>query len=474
MLMRKLVECVPNFSEGRDRVKVEAIAKAIASAPGAAVLDLELDADHNRSVITFAAPPESAVEAALNGIGKAAELIDLNHHTGVHPRIGAADVVPFVPLAGVSMEDCVKLAERAAAEMWKRFGVPAYLYEAAARRDDRRGLENIRRGQFEGLREAVKTDPERAPDVGGPELHPTAGATVTGARKFLIAYNINLASSDLALAKAIAKAIRTSSGGMPCVKGMGVLLESRGIAQVSMNLTDFETTPVHAVYERVRVLAAEQGVSIAGSEIIGLIPKRAIEMTAEHFLRVEGFRPSMVLENRLEEAMEGRTGLNEFLEALAAPTPTPGGGSASAGAAAMAAALGEMVARLSKIAHGSFGQDRTWFAAAVERDSASYDAVVAAYRRPKGSEGRAEAIDAAMRGATLVPLETAERVFALSARLGELSEASPSKFASDVTTARALAGAARTGALANVEINLSGLPDGTFKDEVMARLRTIS
>lgn len=472
--MRKLVECVPNFSEGRDRAKIEAIARSIASAPGAAILDIELDADHNRSVITFAAPPETVVEAALNGIGKAVESIDLNLHSGVHPRIGAADVVPFVPLAGVSMEDCVKLAERAAAEMWKRFGVPAYLYEAAARREDRRGLENIRRGQFEGLREAVKTDPERAPDVGGPELHPTAGATVIGARKFLIAYNINLDSPDLDLAKQIAKTIRTSSGGMPCVKGMGVMLESRGIAQVSMNLTDFETTPVHAAYERVHELAAEQGVAIAGSEIIGLIPKRALEMTAEHFLKVEGFRPSMVLENRLEEALEGRTGLNEFLDALAAPTPTPGGGSASAAAAAMAAALGEMVARVSKLDHSSFGQDRAWFAAAVERDAASYDAVVAAYRRQKGSEGRVEAIAEAMRGATLVPLETAERAFALAARLKDLAASSPAKFASDVATAAALAGAALAGSLANVEINLSGMPDGEFKDQVQARARAVS
>jgi glutamate formiminotransferase len=465
---------VPNFSEGRDRSKVEAIAEAIASAPGAAILDLELDADHNRSVITFAAPPESVVEAALNGIGKAVELIDLNHHTGVHPRIGAADVVPFIPLSGVSMEECVKLAGKAAGEMWKRFGVPAYLYEAAARREDRRGLENIRRGQFEGLREAVKTDPDRAPDVGGPELHPTAGATVTGARKFLIAYNVNLDSPDLALAKRIAKTVRTSSGGMPCVKGMGVMLESRGIAQVSMNLTDFETTPVHAVYERVRELAAEQGVSIAGSEIIGLIPKRAIEMTAEHFLTVEEFRPSMILENRLEEAMEGRTGLNEFLESLAAPTPTPGGGSAAAAAAAMAASLGEMVARLAKLPSEPFGQDRMWFAAAVERDAASYDAVVAAYRRPKGAEGRAEAIHAAVQGATLVPLETAERVFALARRLVELSAAAPTKFGSDLATAQALAAAARTGALANVEINLDVLKDEVFRSEVNGRLRAIS
>lgn len=472
--MRKLVECVPNFSEGRDRTKVEAIAAAIASAPGTVVLDMEMDADHNRSVITFAAPPETVVEAALNGIGKAVELIDLTRHTGAHPRIGAADVIPFVPLAGVTLDQCVKLAEKAAAGIWKRFGVPVYLYEAAARREDRRGLENIRRGQFEGLREAVKTDPERAPDVGGPELHPTAGATVTGARKFLIAYNVNLQSDDLALAKEIARTVRASSGGMACVKGMGVMLESRNIAQVSMNLTDFETTPVHEVYERVKQLAEARGVGIAGSEIIGLIPKRAIEMAAEHFLRVEEFRPSMVLENRVEQALEGRTGMNEFLEGLAAPTPTPGGGSAAAAAAAMAASLGEMVARLSKLPADEYEADRKWLAKAVERDAESYDAVVAAYRMPKDSEGRSDAIREAMKGATLVPLETAERVHTLSARLADLAGICPAKVASDVVTARALVGAARTGALANVEINLGGLEDEGFKAEVQARLLSIS
>ncbi|MBI4891390.1 MAG: glutamate formimidoyltransferase [Acidobacteria bacterium] len=467
-MSRKLVECVPNFSEGRDRAKVESIAAAISAFPGTAILDLELDADHNRSVITFAAPPETVVEAALAGAARAAAIIDLTSHTGVHPRIGAMDVLPFVPLAGVTLEDCVALAQRAAAELWKRLRIPVYLYEAAARRPDRVNLENIRRGQFEGLREEVRTNPDRAPDFGDPELHPTAGATVVGARKFLIAYNINLDTPDLDLAKRIAKSIRQSSGGFPCVKAMGVPLTSRGLAQVSMNLTDFETTPVHQVFEAVRIQAAEAGVSVAGSEIIGLIPKKALEMTADFYLQVENFQPSMVLENKLAEALENRSGLNEFLDALAAPTATPGGGSAAAASAAMAAALGAMVARLSKFDPAPYEADRAWFSEAVQRDAGAYNAVVAAYKRPKAE--RQPFVDAAMQGATAVPLEVLQRAAALAAALEKLAAESPSKFASDVITARALAAAAQAGARANVDINLAYLPDGDFKSSVLAAI----
>lgn len=470
-MSRKLVECVPNFSEGRDRGKVDQIAAAISAWPGAVVLDLELDADHNRSVITFVAPPETVVEAALAGAAKAAELIDLTKHQGVHPRIGATDVMPFVPLEGVTLEDCVKLAEQAAAEMWKRLRIPTYLYEAAARRPERMNLENLRRGQFEGLREEVRTNPDRAPDFGEAELHPTAGATVVGARKFLIAYNINLATADVEIAKRIAKGIRHSSGGFRFVKAMGVPLASRGLAQVSMNLTDFESTPVHRVFECVRSEAARYGVAVAGSEIIGLIPKKALEMTADFYLRVENFQPSMVLENRVADALAGRSGLNEFLDALAAPTPTPGGGSASAAAAAMAAALGAMVARLSKLDPAPFEEDRAWFAAAVQRDADAYNSVVAAYKRPKAE--RAPFVEEAMKLATTVPLEVLQRAAALAAALERLAADSPSKFASDVTTARALAQAAQTGARANVDINLAYLPEGDFKAGVLAALATL-
>ncbi len=467
-MSRKLVECVPNFSEGRDRQKVDAIAAAIQGVPGAIVLDMEMDADHNRSVITFVAPPETVMDAALAAASKAAELIDLTTHQGVHPRIGATDVIPFVPLEGVTLEECVQIAGKTAAELWKRLRIPAYLYEAAAKRQDRVNLENIRRGQFEGLREEVRTNPDRAPDLGDPELHPTAGATVVGARKFLIAYNINLGTADVEIAKRLAKGIRHSTGGFRHVKAMGVPLESRGLAQVSMNLTDFEATPVHRVFECVRSEAERFGVPVVGSEIIGLIPKKALEMTADFYLRVENFQPSMVLENRVAQEMSKKSGLSEFLDALSAATPTPGGGSASAAAGAMAAALGAMVARLSKLDSSHFEEDRAFLAEAVQRDADAYSAVVTAYKKPKDERG--PFVEEAMKGATQVPLEVLERTRALSQRLEQLAASSPSKFGSDVTTARALAEAAQKGARANVEINLPYLPEGDYRSAVEAVL----
>jgi len=376
-------------------------------------------------------------------------------------------VVPFVPLEGVTMDECVKLAERMGAEMWKRFQVPVYLYEAAARRPDRVNLENIRKGQFEGLREAVKTDASRAPDIGEPVLHPTAGATVVGARKYLIAYNINLGTPDVEIAKKIAKAIRQSNGGFRFVKSMGVPLASRNLAQVSMNLTDFEQTPIHRVFETVKAEAARYGVAIVGSEIVGLIPKKALEMTADYYLRVEGFRPDLVLENRLEAG-----GLNEFLDDLAAPTAAPGGGSAAAAAGAMAAALGGMVARLSKLAAQEWEDERAFLTAAVTRDAEAYRAVVAAYKKPK--EERGPYVAEAFKGATLVPLEVAEHTSGLQKRLEELAKNTASKFASDVQTGIGLAGAALNGALANVRINIDSLQDGAFRDEVERRLAAIS
>src|ERR1700677_831599 len=270
--MKRLVECVPNFSEGRDLAKVDAIVAAMREVPGVYLLDRESDADHNRSVITLAGAPEDVAEAAIRGVGRAAQLIDLTQHTGAHPRMGAADVVPFIPISGVTLEECVDLARHVGREIWQRFHVPVYFYEAAAATPERVNLENIRRGQFEGLREVAATDPERAPDIGGTGLHATAGATVVGARKPLIAYNIYLNTPDAAIAKQIAKTIRFSSGGFPFVKAMGLHVASRNLAQVSMNLTDYEQTPIHKVFEAVKQQAASLGISILSSEIVGLIP----------------------------------------------------------------------------------------------------------------------------------------------------------------------------------------------------------
>src|SRR5574341_362450 len=281
MPMKRLIECVPNFSEGRDPAKVEALVSAMQSVAGVCVLDKEMDADHNRCVITLAGEPEPVAEAALRGVGKALELIDLTKHSGEHPRLGATDVVPLIPIEGVRIEDCVALARKVGREIWERYRIPVYFYEAAATRPERINLENIRKGQFEGVREEVLKNPDRTPDVGEPRLHPTAGATVVGARKFLIAYNIDLNTPDVEIAKKIAKAIRFSSGGLRFAKAMGVDLRARNLAQVSINMTDFEQTPLHRVFEMVKREAARYGVLPVGSEIVGLIPKKAIEMTAE-------------------------------------------------------------------------------------------------------------------------------------------------------------------------------------------------
>src|SRR5580700_4781534 len=336
--MKRLIECVPNFSEGRDPAKVDAIVSAMGAVVGVYVLDREMDADHNRCVVTLAGEPDAVAEAALRGVGKALELIDLTTHTGAHPRVGAADVIPFIPIHGVTIEDCVALARRVGKEIWARYRIPVFFYEAAATRPDRANLENVRRGQFEGLRDEMKRNHERQPDVGEPKLHPTAGVTVVGARKFLIAYNVNLNTSDIGIANKIAKAIRFSSGGLRYVKSMGVELKARNLAQVSINLTDFEQTPMHRVYEMVKREAERHGAVPVGSEIVGLIPKKAIEMAADFFLQLENFSPAQVFENKLEAALSGAplkatentklaTLARPFLDAVAEPSATPGGGS---------------------------------------------------------------------------------------------------------------------------------------------------
>jgi len=295
-----LIECVPNFSEGRDACVIDAFELAIGSVSGSLVLHRTSDPDHNRSVITFVGEAEPVVESAVRAAARAAELIDLNHHRGVHPRVGALDVLPFVPLGGATIEDCVAVARRAGERIWKELGIPVYFYEAAATRPDRVKLENVRRGQFEGLRDAGISSDSKRPDLGGPGLHPTAGAVIVGARKILIAFNINLRTSDLEIARSIAKRIRASSGGLPGIKALGLPIVSRDLVQVSMNITDFEQTPVHVVYSEVARLAAAQGIEIETSELIGLMPRRAMEMAAAALLKLSTFESQQLIENRIE------------------------------------------------------------------------------------------------------------------------------------------------------------------------------
>jgi glutamate formiminotransferase / 5-formyltetrahydrofolate cyclo-ligase len=292
-----VVECVPNFSEGADARRVEAIVGAMRMGE-VHLLDLSMDADHNRSVVTIAGSPAAVVEAAVRGVGRAVELIDLNRQKGEHPRIGAADVIPFVPISGIRLEQCALLARQAGLEIWRRFGVPVFFYEAAAARPDRANLEDLRQGQFEGLREAVRKDPSRQPDLGGPDLHPTAGACAVGARKFLVTYAISFDSSDVAMVRAMAREIRAAWAGPRGVKAM--VIPAHGRTQLSLNITDFEATPISAVHHKVVSLAARHRESIAATEIVGLIPEAACERESDWMRQLSGFDPATkILERRL-------------------------------------------------------------------------------------------------------------------------------------------------------------------------------
>jgi len=438
-------------------------------------------------VITLVGEREAIQEAAIRGVGKAAELIDLTRHQGAHPRMGAADVVPFIPIDGVTLEDCVAMARHVGAEIARRFGIPVYLYEAAATSPERQGLENIRRGQFEGIRDEIGTNPARKPDFGEPRVHPTAGATVVGARKFLIAYNVFLNTADVDVAKKIAKAVRFSTGGMRFVKGAGFLV--RGQAQVSMNLTDFEQTPIHRVFELVKREAARYGVIPVSSEIVGLIPKAALEQAAEWFLQVENFDSSLILENRLAAVMGGkmavgglRAGVEPFIEQLAAPTATPGGGCAAAAAGAMAAGLAHMVAAMSRgkkayLQHESalspaiarLATLREELKAAIDADAESYNVVMKAYKAAKEAADGGRMIQAALEQATSVPLGVAEKAAEVAQTVIALRPITNPNMASDLTAAAALARAALEGALANVEINLGSMKPETDEEQAFAK-----
>jgi len=483
-----LVECIPNFSEARRPEVVEAIIAAIAAA-GVTVLDHHSDSDHNRTVVTYVGSPAEAEEAAFQGIRKAAELINLDGHTGSHPRIGATDVVPFVPLSGVSMEDCVAMARRLGERVGRELNIPVYLYEEAATQPDRIDLENIRRGQYEGLRAEIETQPERKPDFGPARLGP-AGATVIGARHPLVAYNVYLNTNNLTVAKAIAKGLRQSSGGYRYVKALGMLVE--GMAQVSMNLTNFSQTPVYRVVETIRREAARYGVNIHHSELVGLIPQEALIDSAVWYLQLNGFKADQILEQRLYAAASrsGAATCLSFLDDLAAANPTPGGGSAAAHAGAMGAALVAMVARLTigKKKYAAVEAQmieilnqaerlRRELTAAIDEDSAAFEGVMASFKLPKDTPEqqrvRAEAIEKATLRAAQVPLTVAQKsveVMALAERavaLGNLNAIS------DGASAAAMARAALTSAGYNVRINLAGLADKAAGDTLLDQLWTL-
>ncbi|TET81967.1 MAG: glutamate formimidoyltransferase [Anaerolineales bacterium] len=480
-MARRIIECIPNFSEGRHPEVIDAIETAIVEVPGILLLDRHIDTDHNRSVVTFAGPPEAVAQAAFSSIKVAAELIDLDHHQGEHPRIGATDVVPFVPISGVTMAECVAMAHALGKRVGDELGIPVYLYEKAATRPDRVNLEDIRRGEYEGLKETIGVDPDRAPDY-GPNCLGTAGATVIGARHPLIAFNVYLTTEDVSIAKKIARAIRYSSGGLPFVKALGMLVEDR--AQVSMNLTDFTQTPVFRVVETIRGEAAQYGVTIHHSELVGLIPQSALVDSAQWYLQLDQFELDQVLETRLYNAIKDEP---SFLEQLAAGTPTPSGGAAAAYAGAMAAALVAMVARLtlgkkkyeevqdrmSQIA--SQADDlRVSLEGAASLDAQAFNAVIVAHRMPKGSKvektARSEAIERATHRAAIVPLQIARQATSVLKLATEVAETGNVNAVTDAGSAGAIAQAALRATGLNVRINASNVSNREAADEWLQEL----
>jgi glutamate formiminotransferase / formiminotetrahydrofolate cyclodeaminase len=511
--MEQLVECIPNFSEGRQADTVHALVAAIRAVPNVFLLDEEMDADHHRSVLTFAGAPDAVAEAAFQCTRIATDLIDLRHHQGGHPRIGATDVIPFVPIRGVTMEHCVDVARRLGERIGRELHVPVFFYERAASRPERTNLEAIRRGALEGLAARMGADPAWAPDFGPSRLHPSAGATVVGARPPLIAYNVNLRTHDLGIAKGIAKTVRFSSGGLPSVKAIGIELAGRRLVQVSMNLTNYEETPIHVAFGAVRHEAEELGVQIAGSEVVGLVPQQALIHAAEASLQLEGFDRSQVLETRLEMIMsrevaaEGQhqghpprdlsESLSSFLAALSDGTPTPGGGSVAALAGALAASLGIMACRIgSPSQKGS--SERTGESESsrelareleakehqlqslaaelkelVQADANAYAGVVQAYRRPKSDPGRPAAISEHLWTATLVPLKTAELARDVATQLLALRQKTKRSVSSDLKVGILMSLTAMEGGLENVSTNVKQIKDQSLESEVADRIHIV-
>ena len=462
-----LVECVPNFSEGRNAATIDALRRALSSVPGVRLLDVQADAAHNRSVFTFVAPPDASVEAVLAAMRVATERIDVSRHSGEHPRMGATDVVPFVPVRDATMDDCValarRLAERAAAEL----RIPIYLYAKAATRPERERLPDIRKGEFEGLRERLGKDPAADPDFGPQRIHPTAGATAIGARPFLVAFNIYLDTRDVAIAKEIAKQIRTSSGGLPALQASG--FEVGGKAQVSMNLLDIDVTSPATVFTAVESAARQRGVGILKSEVVGLIPERAVLGAGAASLKLPDVEAHL-LEPKIRAA-EGPT-LDGWLDDLAGGGPVPGGGSAAALAGALAAALVAMVARLTvgrksyagvqqRVAEILAEADalRAQLRRLVDDDAAAYAKVSAAYRLSKDDPRRAQAADEALVGAAQTPLAMARGAARLLALAQEIGTIGNRNARSDARVGEALARAALSGAVENVRVNVGSLSE---------------
>jgi glutamate formiminotransferase / formiminotetrahydrofolate cyclodeaminase len=483
----KLIECVPNFSEGRRQDVIRSIAEAIRATPGVTLLDVESNLDHNRCVISFVGEPGPVKDAALAAAARAVNLIDLNKHKGEHPRMGAVDVVPFIPLSGATMEDCVSVAKDFGRELGARFHIPVYLYEEAASVPERQNLADVRAGEFEGLREKIGKDPSKKPDFGPEMIHPTAGATAVGAREILIAYNVDLGTTDLGIAKRIAHELRSKDGGLAYVKALGFELKQRRMVQVSMNMTDYHKSQLFKAYEMVKLFADRYGVPVVGSEIVGLAPMDALVDSAEFYLRLENFNRNQILEKRLfAPSPSGLTdmSLTTFSEEVASKKATPGGGSVAAYMGAMAAGLLCMVSRITlgkkdvpkeaeRLEHVvKTGEDlRTKLLKLVADDADSFNAVMKAFKISKEEEEtRRKTIQEATVKAAEVPLSTLDCSVQVLRLAQEVATHGIKSALSDVSTSRAAARAASEGAASNVLVNLGSLDDRVYVEKTRARV----
>ncbi|MCE9637160.1 MAG: glutamate formimidoyltransferase [Planctomycetes bacterium] len=485
----KLLECVPNFSEGRRPEVIDAICAEITSVPGIALLGREMDASHNRAVVTFVGPPEAAQEAAIRAMRRASQLIDLREHKGEHPRMGATDVVPFIPLGDATMADAVAAANVVAARAAAELSIPTYLYAEAARRPERVKLADVRKGEFEGLRAEVGVNPDRAPDFGPAAVHPSAGCTAVGARFFLIAFNVNLATDDVALAKRISKEIREKDGGLPGVQAMGFHLGDRNIAQVSMNLLDYRKTSPGRVFEEVRARAEAAGVKVLESEMIGLVPQAAVNQAFVDMAKPRGWTGAEIIESHLRT--EPMDACAPFLAVLASDAPTPGGGSAAALAGAAGAALVTMVCNLTigrekyaaadaelRVVRERASRLQEKLHAMIRRDAASYESYMLAMKLPKATPEEKAARKEAMGRAAVIAAETPLETMSLAAEVIDLSAVVVRKgnpnAASDGAVAALLGRAAVRGAHMNVRINLPTIQDEAVRASLASRADVIA
>lgn len=482
--MQQLVECVPNFSNGRDPHIYNAIADAIRTVHAVRILDVSPDADHNRTVITYVGPPADVEEAAFRAIAKAAELIDLDHHIGEHPRIGATDVCPFIPIKNVTIKECVEMAHRLGQRLGQELGICIYLYGDAATRPEREKLATIRKGQYEKWKAEIGQDPAREPDY-GPATPQKWGATVIGVRPFLIAYNLYLNSNDAALAEEVAKAVRFTSGGLRFVQAKGFLVE--GQAQVSMNLTNYEKTPIYRVQEMVKREAARYGLTVTKAELIGLIPQKALVETAKWYLQIDDPLENQILEYRLLEEADDDNTPYPFIDALAANTPTPGGGSAAALAGALAAALTQMVAGLTagrkkyadvqaeiEAVQAWAGTLREQLSQAIRQDAAAFEAVMTAVRLKDLSDAeKATAVEEATIGAGQVPLQVVRLSHDVARLAHKVATIGNTNAVTDAAAAALLAHTAVQIAALNVKINAVSLQDQALAQQWIGEIDAV-